>query len=62
MEQSGNKTLRLMTAGLKLSRRAPGTADIDGNLQSRYGKSAGEVVARNYFGTVSYSPPANVTE
>jgi hypothetical protein len=59
VEQSGNKTLRLMTAGLKLSRRDPGAADIDGNLQSRYGKSAGEVVARNYFGTVSYSPPAN---
>ena len=27
VDHSGNKTLRLMTAGLKLSRRAPGAAD-----------------------------------
>jgi hypothetical protein len=59
VDHSGNKTLRLMTAGLKLARRAPGAADVDANLQSRYGKSSGEVVARNFFGTVSYSPPAN---
>jgi hypothetical protein len=59
VDHSGNKTLRLMTAGLKLSRRAPGAPDIDGNLQSRYGKSSGEVVARNFFGTLSYSPPAS---
>lgn len=55
-DQSGNKTLRLLTGGLKFSHRDKNTFELDGSLQSRYGKSDGEVVARNYFGNLNFSP------
>jgi hypothetical protein len=55
-DQSGNKTLRLLTGGLKFSHRDRNTFELDGSLQSRYGQSEGEVVARNYFGSVNFSP------
>jgi hypothetical protein len=55
-DQSGNKSLRLLTGGLKFSHRDKNAFELDGSLQSRYGQSDGEVVARNYFGTVNFSP------
>lgn len=55
-DQSGNKTLRLLTGGLKFSHREKKRFELDGSLQSRYGQSDGQVVARNYFGTVNFSP------
>lgn len=57
-DQSGNKALSLLTSGLKFSHRDKKAFELDGNLQSRYGKSEGEVVARNYFGTLNFSPRA----
>lgn len=55
-DQTGNKTLRLLTGGLKFSHRDKKTFELDGSLQSRYGQSEGEVVARNYFATINFSP------
>lgn len=55
-DQSGNKTLRLLTGGLKFSHREKQSFELDGSLQSRYGQSEGEVVARNYFSSVHFSP------
>src|SRR5690606_14777723 len=55
-DQSGNKTLRLLTGGLKFSHRDKKAFELDGNLQSRYGQSEGEVVARNYFANLNFSP------
>src|SRR5690606_25671169 len=54
--QSGNKSLRLLTGGLKFAHRDKKSFELDGSLQSRYGQSDGEVVARNYFGTFNFSP------
>ena len=55
-DQSGNKSLRLLTGGLKFSHRDKKRFELDGSLQSRYGQSEGEVVARNYFGNFNFSP------
>jgi hypothetical protein len=55
-DQTGNKTLRLLTGGLKFSHRDKNAFELDGSLQSRYGQSEGEVVARNYFGNINFSP------
>jgi hypothetical protein len=55
-DQSGNKSLRLLTGGLKFAHRDKKAFELDGNLQSRYGQSEGEVVARNYFGNLNFSP------
>lgn len=58
-DQSGNKTLRLLTGGLKFSHRDKERFELDGSIQSRYGQSEGEVVARNYFGSINFSPYKN---
>lgn len=55
-DQSGNKSLRLLTGGLKFSHRDKKRFELDGSLQSRYGQSEGEVVARNYFAYLNFSP------
>jgi hypothetical protein len=55
-DQSGNKTLRLLTGGLKFSHQEKQNFELNGALQSRYGQSDGEVVARNYFATFNFSP------
>src|SRR5690606_27316963 len=55
-DQTGNKTLRLLTGGLKFSHRDKKRFELDGSLQSRYGQSEGEVVSRNYFSTINFSP------
>ena len=53
-DQSGNKVLRLLTAGLKLSHLEEREFKLDAALQSRYGKSDGEVVARNHYASLSF--------
>src|SRR5690606_5597546 len=58
-DQSGNKTLRLLTGGLKFSHRDKERFELDGSIQSRYGQSEGEVVARNYYGSINFSPYKN---
>lgn len=55
-DQTGNKTLRLLTGGLKFSHREKKSFELDGSIQSRYGQSEGEVVARNYFANMNFSP------
>lgn len=55
-DQTGNKTLRLLTGGFKWAHRDRQRFDLDGSVQSRYGQSEGEVVARNYYGTLNFSP------
>ena len=55
-DQSGNKSLRLLTGGLKFGHRDKKSFELDGSLHSRYGQSDGEVVARNYFGNLNFSP------
>jgi hypothetical protein len=55
-DQTGNKTLRLLTGGLKFAHRDKKSFELDGSLQSRYGQSEGEVVSRNYFGNLNFSP------
>jgi hypothetical protein len=55
-DQSGNKSLRLLTGGFKFSHREKQRFELDGTIQSRYGQSEGEVVARNYFGNINFSP------
>src|SRR5690606_1474453 len=53
-DQSGNKVLRLLTGGLRLSHLEESEFKLDASLQSRYGKSDGEVVARNHYASVSF--------
>ena len=54
-DQSGNKTLRLLTGGLKFSHRDKQRFELDGSLQSRYGQSEGEVAVQAAL--VERSPP-----
>src|SRR5690606_5997057 len=55
-DQSGNKTLRLLTGGLKFSHREKEHFDLDASIQSRYGQSGGEVVGAYYFRSTNFSP------
>lgn len=55
-DQSGNKTLRLLTGAFKFAHREKSRFELDGSIQSRYGQSDGEVVARNYFSNINFSP------
>ncbi|HET8655213.1 MAG TPA: DUF481 domain-containing protein [Longimicrobiaceae bacterium] len=52
-DQSGNKVLRLLTSGLNVSHLDKDRYKLDAMLQSRYGQSDGEVVARNQYGSIS---------
>jgi hypothetical protein len=53
-DQSGNRVLRLFTGGLKFAHREKKKYRLDGRVQSRYGKSEGEVVARNSYGSLAF--------
>ncbi len=53
-DQSGNSTLRVFTGALKFSHREKKQYRLDGNIQSRYGRSGGEVVARNYYSSLGF--------
>jgi putative salt-induced outer membrane protein YdiY len=52
-DQSGNRVLRLLTSGLKVAHRDRDRYELDGRIESRYGKSEGEVVARNQYASVA---------
>lgn len=53
-DQTGNRTLRLLTGGLKFSHLEKSQFRLDGTIQSRYGKSEGEVVARNHRASLAF--------
>lgn len=53
-DQSGNKVLRLLTGGLNISHLEKDRFKLESSLQSRYGKSDGEVVARNHYGSLIF--------
>jgi hypothetical protein len=52
-DQTGNRVLRLLTGGLKLAHRDRSRYELDGRLESRYGKSNGDVVARNHYASLA---------
>jgi hypothetical protein len=52
-DQSGNRVLRLLTGGLKVAHRDRDRYELDGRVESRYGKSDGEVVARNQYASLA---------
>lgn len=53
-DQTGNRTLRLLTGGLKFSHLKKTDFRLDGSFQSRYGKSEGEIVARNHRASLAF--------
>lgn len=53
-DQSGNETLRLLTAGLNLSHLQQERYELDVALQSRYGEGEDRVIARNYYGSAAF--------
>jgi hypothetical protein len=53
-DQSGNRVLRLFTGALKFAHREKKKYRLDGRIQSRYGKSEGEVVARSSYGSLAF--------
>lgn len=60
-DQSGVRDLRLFTGGIRVSHREKEAFELEGSLESRYGNSEGEVVARNHFGSLSFDlHPADV--
>ena len=53
-DQTGNRTLRLLTGGLKFSHLEKSDFRLDGSVQSRYGKSEGEIVTRNHRASLAF--------
>jgi hypothetical protein len=53
-DQSGTRDLRLFTGGLKLSHLQKEAFQLDASLQSRYGKSERDVIARNHYGALAF--------
>lgn len=53
-DQSGSRDIRLFTGGVQVSHREKEAFELEGSIKSRYGKSEGEVVARNHFGSLSF--------
>jgi putative salt-induced outer membrane protein YdiY len=60
-DQSGNRVLRLLTGGVKVAHRDPDRYELDGRFESRYGKSEGEVVARNQYASLALDLQPNST-
>lgn len=60
-DQSGGRDLRLFTGGVQVSHREKEAFELEGSVQSRYGRSEDEVVARNHFGVLSFDlHPADI--
>jgi putative salt-induced outer membrane protein YdiY len=59
-DQTGNRTLRVLTGGLKASHLQKDLFRLDLTLQSRYGESDESVVARSHYGSLAFdlSPSA----
>jgi hypothetical protein len=53
-DQSGNRSLRLWTAGLKFAHRFQDAFRLEGAVSSRYGRSEGELVARSHYGSLAF--------
>jgi putative salt-induced outer membrane protein YdiY len=53
-DQSGNRTLRVLTGGFKASHLQKDLFRLDANLQSRYGEADDGVVARNHYGSLAF--------
>jgi hypothetical protein len=53
-DQSGNRSLRLWTAGLKFAHRFQDDFRLEGAVSSRYGRSEGELVARSHYGSLAF--------
>ena len=53
-DQSGSRDLRLFTGGFKASHLKKEAFRLDLSVQSRYGKSEGEVVSRNHYATLAF--------
>lgn len=52
-DQSGNRDLRLLTGGLRVSHLEKEAFEMEGLLQSRYGESGDEVIARSHFASLT---------
>jgi hypothetical protein len=53
-DQSGNKVLRLLTGGLKLTHLQEDDFELDTSFRTRYGKSEGELVAFSHSGSLAF--------
>lgn len=53
-DQTGNRTLRVLTGGFKASHLQKDLFRLDASLQSRYGESHDGVVARNHFASLAF--------
>lgn len=53
-DQSGNRVLRLLTGGLRISHREKEAFELDGAVRSRYGKNEREIVARSHFASLAF--------
>jgi hypothetical protein len=62
-DQTGNRTLRLLTGGFKASHLQKDLFRLDASVQSRYGESDNGVVARNHRGSLAFdlNPRASVS-
>ncbi len=53
-DQSGNKVLRLLTGGLKVTHLQEDAFELDSTLRTRYGKSEGELVAFSHTASLAF--------
>lgn len=53
-DQSGNRQLRVLTGGINVSHLQKDAFRLDGSVQSRYGESENEVVARNHYASLAF--------
>jgi hypothetical protein len=62
-DQSGNRVLRLLTGGLNVTHLQRDDYRLDAAVQSRYGRSEGELVALSHLGSVAFDlrPNAGLT-
>jgi putative salt-induced outer membrane protein YdiY len=53
-DQSGNRVLRLLTGGINVSHLEQESYRLDASIQSRYGRTDGELVARNHQASLAF--------
>jgi hypothetical protein len=53
-DQTGNRTLRVLTAGFKASHLQREAFRLDASVRTRYGEGNEGVVARNHFGSLAF--------
>ncbi len=53
-DQSGNKVLRLLTGGLKVTHLQEDDFELDSTIRTRYGKSEGELVAFSHTASLAF--------